>query len=209
MSRVIRRAGLAPFLGCLLVIIATFNCPLSHTFAWANAPEEIQESKREVLFKWINFALLVGALVFVLRKPLGEFFTQRSNSIRRSLEEGRKALEASQAQLNAIDEKLRRLEVEIAAFKASLAQEIAAERERLRTETEEETQRILESARVQIERAAKAARLELKAYTARQAIDLAERIIRERLDDTGRKRLVRRFLEAVDEKPKVKTLVES
>ena len=57
----------------------------------------------------------MGALAYILRKPLADFFAQRSASIRSGLEEGRKALEASQAQLKAVEEKLQHLEEEIAA----------------------------------------------------------------------------------------------
>jgi len=42
--------------------------------------------------------------------------------------------------------------------------------------------------------AARAAKLELKMYTAEQAVKLAEDIIRQRLDDAGRKKLVADFL---------------
>ena len=45
--------------------------------------------------------ILVGALAYLLKAPLAGFFAQRSAAIRTGLEEGRKALEASQAQLKA------------------------------------------------------------------------------------------------------------
>jgi F-type H+-transporting ATPase subunit b len=110
------------------------------------------------------------------------------------LEEGRKALEASQAQLQAVEEKLRHLEEELAAFKASAAQEMEGERQRLRQAASEEAEKVLASARAQIETAVRAAKLELKGYGARQAIELAEELIRQRLDDSSRKHLVGRFL---------------
>ncbi len=58
------------------------------------AKEENSKSSKELIFKTINFAILVGGLGYVLRKPLGEFFRSRSASIQKSLEEGRKALES-------------------------------------------------------------------------------------------------------------------
>lgn len=158
-------------------------------------PEEGEVRKHEAFYKWMNFLLLAGALTFLLRKPLGEFFTQRSASIRKSLDEGREALEASQAQLTAVEEKLRHLDEEIAAFKASAVREMEAERQRLRQATEEEADKILESARAQIEALTRAAKLELRIYAARQALELAEEMIRQSLDDASRKRLVSRFVD--------------
>jgi F-type H+-transporting ATPase subunit b len=139
----------------------------------------------------------VGALGYLLRKPLADFFAQRSASIRKQIEEGRKALEASQAQLKTVEEKLRHLEKEIAAFKASAGQEMEAERQRLKHAEAEEAAKILQAARAQTEVAVRAAKLELRTYAAQQAVALAEEIIRQRLDEAGRKKLVSDFLAEV------------
>ena len=80
----------------------------------------------------------MGALGYVLRKPAAEFFTSRSATIQKGLEEGRKALEASQAQMKVVEEKLKGLEAEIAAFKTSALREMEAERVRLKQAGEEE-----------------------------------------------------------------------
>jgi F-type H+-transporting ATPase subunit b len=194
------------FAACLLGLAGspasarTFT--LNRSLACARAPGGEAEGKREgreLLYKFINFSLLVGALVYLLRKPLADFFAQRSASIRKGLEEGRKALEASQAQLKAVEEKLLHLEEEIAAFKASAAQEMEVERQRLKLAAGEEAEKILQAARAQTEAAVRAARLELKSYAAEQAVELAEAIIRRRLDEAGRKKLVSDFLAGVKE----------
>jgi F-type H+-transporting ATPase subunit b len=168
----------------------------------ARAPESEAEGKKEgheLLYKFINLSLLVGALAFLLRKPLADFFAQRSASIRKGLEEGRKALEASQAQLKTVEEKLLHLEDEIATFRASAAQEMEAERQRWKLAAAEEAEKILQAARAQTEAAVRAARLELKSYAAEQAVELAEAIIRRRLDNAGQKKLVSDFLAEVKE----------
>jgi F-type H+-transporting ATPase subunit b len=162
--------------------------------------QESPEPPHELLYKTINFIILVGALGYVLRKPLAEFFSSRSNSIRKSLDEGRKALEASQAQLQVVEEKLRRLEEEIAAFKASAVREMEAESRRLQQSSEEEGARILESARAQMEAAVRGAKLELKNYTAQKAVALAEELIRSRLGDEGRRGLVAQFVATLESK---------
>jgi F-type H+-transporting ATPase subunit b len=194
------------FAACLLGLASspasarTFT--LDRSLASARALQGEEEGKkegRELLYKFINLALLVGALGFVLRKPLADFFAQRSASIRKGLEEGRKALEASQAQLKTVEEKLRHLEEEIAAFKASAGREMEAERQRLKLAAAEESEKILQAARAQTEVAVRAARVELKSYAAEQAVGLAEEIIRRRLDEAGRKKLVGEFLAEIKE----------
>lgn len=161
------------------------------------AKEENSESRRELLYKFINLAILVGGLGYVLRKPLAEFFSSRSASIQKSLDEGRKALEASQAQLKSVEEKLRGLEAEIAAFKASAVLEMEAERQRIQQGSVEEGARILESARAQTNVAVRAAKLDLKRYAAQKSVALAEELIRARLDDSSRKRLVTQFVATI------------
>lgn len=175
----------------------SFQCELRA----AGAPESPANSEaegHELLYKIINFALLAGGLACILRKPLADFFAGRSNSIRKSLEEGRKALEASGAQLQAVEQKLAHLEEEIAAFKAAATKEMEAEQQRMKEAAAEEAQKILESARGQIETSVRAAKLDLKSFAARQAVQLAEEMIRQRLDDSGRKRLLGQFVAGLE-----------
>jgi F-type H+-transporting ATPase subunit b len=175
----------------------------SENFAPENPEGEEPATGRELWYKLINFAILVGALAFLLRKPAAQFMAQRSESIRKSLEESRKALEASQAQIRAIEEKLRGLEEEISRFKAAAAQEMEAERERLRLAAAAEAERILQFAHAEIDNATRAAKLELKVYAARQAVELAEAMIRQQLDEAGQHRLVGRFVGELDQKQKL------
>jgi F-type H+-transporting ATPase subunit b len=169
--------------------------------AWSAAPDRAQEGEgHENLYHWINFILLAGALVYLGRKPLEAFFAQRSENVRKALEEGRKALETSQAQLKAMEEKLRHLEQDIEAFKASAVREMEAQRERLRQAAAAEAEKIRDFARVQMDAALRAAKLELKNYAVQQAIEQAETMIRQRLDDTGRARLFGRFVSGLDAK---------
>jgi F-type H+-transporting ATPase subunit b len=199
MIRTLRHAAFFALLG---ICLGGFSTPL---VTWGQgsetaAKEENSESPHELLYKIINFAILVGGLGYILRKPLTEFFTSRSASIRKSLDEGRKALEASQAQLKIVEDKLKGLEAEIAAFKSSAMREMEAERQRMQQAGAEEAARILESARNQTSVAVRAAKLELKRYAAQKSVTLAEELIRGRLDDSSRKRLVTQFVATIESK---------
>ena len=199
MTRKLRHAAFFALLG---ICLAGFSAPLI-TWAQESAPaakEESSEPPHELLYKIINFAILAGGLGYLLRKPLAEFFSSRSASIRKDLDEGRKALEASQAQLKVVEEKLKGLEAEIAAFKATALREMEADRQRLKQAGEEEAARILESARNQTAVAVRAAKLELKRYAAQKSVTLAEELIRTRLDDSGRHRLVNQFVATIESK---------
>jgi len=195
----VRQAALFGILGFCL---AGFISP---QVAWSQgtapaAKEESSEPPHELLYKTINFIILVGGLAYVLRKPMAEFFSSRSASIQKSLDEGRKALEASQAQLRAVEEKLRGLEAEIAAFKASAVREMEADRQRWQQTIAEESARIVESARAQMDMTVRGAKLELKNFAARKAVARAEDLIRARMDDSGRRRLITQFAASLQSK---------
>ncbi|MGE5326130.1 MAG: hypothetical protein ACM3NO_03770, partial [Deltaproteobacteria bacterium] len=160
------------------------------------AKEDAAE-KRELIYKIINFVILAGALGFVLRKPMAEFFSGRSAGIRKALEEGTAALKESHAKLDAVEAKLNRLAEEIAAFRASAEKEMQAEHQRMAEETAREAEKILETARVRIDTATRGAKLDLQAFTAQRAMELAEQMIRQRLDEPSHQRLVSQFVETL------------
>lgn len=185
------------FNACLLGFTATLCAgagELRGAAVTAHAETEAEGPKHEAIYKWINFVILAGGLAYLLRKPLTEFFAGRSASLRKSLEDGRQALETSEAQLRAVEEKLQRFEEEMAAFKTAARREMQAERELLRQATARETEKLLESLRAQMETASRQARFELKLYAAQQAVALAQQMVSERLDEAGQQRLVRRFV---------------
>jgi F-type H+-transporting ATPase subunit b len=196
LTRALRQAVLFSLLG---ICLAGISSPVP-AWGWGlgAAAEEEQKPGRELLYKVINFAILVGGLGYLLRKPLAEFLTSRSASIHKSLDEGRKALEASEAQLHAVEEKLRHVEEEIAAYQASAAREMEAEGQRLRQAAEADVARMLEATRAQMDALVRGAKLELKNHTAREALSRAEEQIRARLGQAGRERLVSEFVASLE-----------
>jgi F-type H+-transporting ATPase subunit b len=169
-----------------------------------NAPgaETAQEGGHEeghaAIYKWINFVLLAGGLGYVLRKPAREYFLQRSASIRKGLEEGRKALENSQAQLREVEDRLQHFEEAMAVFRAAALREMEEEHARIRQAAAQEAERMMESVRTQIEVAGRQAKLELRHFLAQNSLALAETMIVQRLDPTGQQRLVDQFASGLE-----------
>lgn len=162
------------------------------------APEPAPSAPhRSEIFEWVNLAILVIVLIYVLRKPVAQFFRQSAIAVRESLEGGQKALAEARVQLEAAEDKLRRLEHEVMALKTSALKEIEAERERMRREAEQEAGRIIEQAEQTIRAAAVAAKIELKNFAAQQASARAEKMIREKLNDESQARLLSRFVEGL------------
>ncbi|MGH9433131.1 MAG: hypothetical protein ACRD3T_16490 [Terriglobia bacterium] len=161
---------------------------------------EPKHSGSTIFFEWLNFVILVAVLVYFLRKPVASYFSNRSATILKGLEEGRKAWEESVAKLKSIEQKLERLNDEVAALKADAAREMEAEAERMGRQTLSEAERVSESARAQIDAATRAAKIELKAFAANQAAEIAEQMVRGRLDRENQGKLVQRFFEGLNGK---------
>ena len=166
MTRTLRQAALFSLLAICLAGIASPRVVRAQGSEPA-AKEETPERPHELLYRIINFAILVGGLGYLLRKPAAEFFSTRSADIQKSLDEGRKALEASQAQLAAVEAKLRGLEAEIAAFKASARREMEADRQRMQQAAAEEAARILGSSAATVRSQISTARVKVRHYCER------------------------------------------
>jgi len=132
-------------------------------------------------WKVANFALLAGALGYVIYKKGGPFFAARTESIRRGLEDAARASREAQERYAEVERRLTNLGAEIEKLKTQAREESGAEGERMRAESERAFQKIREQTEQEIAAAAKAARQELRVYAAELAVSLAEKRIRERL----------------------------
>jgi F0F1-type ATP synthase membrane subunit b/b' len=140
------------------------------------------------VWKFFNLFLFVGALVFLLRRPIGASLIARRDTIRQELMRAQEERKAALIKLEEVEAKLARLDAEVATVRAQSQREAAAERENIARSTAEETRRMREQAQREIESAGKVARQDLRRYAAEQSIELAEKLIRRdiRSDDDTR-----------------------
>jgi len=137
------------------------------------------------LFVVFNFAIMFGFIGWALKKNLPGMFRTRTESIRKGMDEAKRASEEANRRLGEIEGRLARLDSEIAEMKKKSDADAAAEEQRIRASAEEDGRKIIESAEQEIESAAKAARRDLKIYAAELAVSLAEKKINvdERTDE--------------------------
>lgn len=152
-----------------------------------------------VVYRLINFAILVGTLAYFLRKPFATYLRNRGAQIGRDLVEAEELRAHAQAQIAAIEEKLKALPAEIDALRARGAEEIAAEEARIRAAAEVERERLLEHARREIELQVRVAKQELMREAAELAVGVAGERIRKNLTPETHLRLVDRYAVQVKE----------
>jgi F-type H+-transporting ATPase subunit b len=126
----------------------------------------------------LNFAIIFFAIAGLLRKMLPGYFSGRTSTIQKGIEEARKMSEDARRRLSEVEGRLSRLDTDIAAMRREADENAKAEEQRLLAAGEEERRRIVTSAEQEIEMAANTARRDLKAYVAELAVQLAEKKIR-------------------------------
>lgn len=129
-------------------------------------------------FEILNFLVLAAALGFFASKSLPKKFRERSSAIQKHLVDARTATEEARARLNIVEDRLGRLDSEIANMRQHVEAEIAREEQRIRESIEADTAKILESADTEIQAATAAARRELQRHAAELAIQhAAQRLV--------------------------------
>ncbi len=153
------------------------------------------------LFKWINFALVAGALFWLFGKVLPPKFRANADTISSAIAKATAAKLEADRQLREAGEKLKRLEQEVAQLRATAQQEATAEAERIRNVTQSDAQKIGVAAQAEIAAAERAARLELKAIAANLAVDGAESMLAKQLTPQAQEALVSAFVKGLAGRP--------
>lgn len=153
------------------------------------------------IFKWINFAIVAGALLWVCLKKAPGFFRGRAEAIGSAIAKAGSAKAAADAQLREAETKLAHLEKEVAELRAAAGREAAAEVERIRAVTRSDMEKIALAAKAEIEAAERAARLELKALAAKLAVDGAESLLAKQLNAQAQAALISNFVKSLEGMP--------
>jgi F-type H+-transporting ATPase subunit b len=153
------------------------------------------------IFKWINFLIVAGVIIWVFGKKLPPVFRNRAEAVSSAITKATSAKAAADAQLRDAETRLANLEKEVAEFRALAEKEAAAEVERLRAATQSDTQKIAAAAKAEIEAAERTARLELKALAASLAVDGAETLLRKQLTPKVQESLISNFVNSLEGRP--------
>jgi F-type H+-transporting ATPase subunit b len=148
------------------------------------------------VFWGLNFLILAGFVGYFLVKLLPKTFRERRHAIEKQLIEARMATEQANERLRAVEERLGRLDAEIAAVRAHAEAESAGDEARIRATIEDERKKIIASAEQEIAAAAAAAQRRLRRFAAELAIDRAT--ARLDISEDADRALVREFARGLD-----------
>jgi F-type H+-transporting ATPase subunit b len=155
------------------------------------------ESPWAVVARLVNFAILAGLLVYLLRSPLMGYLEQRGVHVRSELVRATELKKDASAQIAQIDAKMRALPDEIAALTRRGAEEIAAEESRIQAMAEHERRRLLDQAKREIDTQLRVAERELKKRAGELAVTVATERVTRTITDADQARLVERYVQQV------------
>lgn len=124
-------------------------------------------------FTVANFLVLAVLVGWLLIKTLPKTFRNRNTAIQKHLVDARTATEEARARLNSVEDRLSKLDGQIAAIRAQAEKDSALDEQRITAGVEEEKKRILAAAEQEIAAATALAQRQIQQYAAELAIDQA------------------------------------
>jgi F-type H+-transporting ATPase subunit b len=148
-------------------------------------------------WKFINLAIFLAVMVYLLKKPLSNAFKAKRELIRAELIRAEEERRAAEARLIETESKLARLEAERQNILTKAEREAEAERLRIIEQTEFEITKARAQAESEINRAAQQARRELRKLSAEETIRMAEEMIKQGMTPQADARLVRGNIQSI------------
>jgi F-type H+-transporting ATPase subunit b len=145
----------------------------------------------------INFAIIVGLLVYFLRKPVRDMFKNRTAEIAKAMEESKDARERALAALADMERKAREMDAETRAMIA----DAQARGEKDKQALIEEGRKIVRDIQAQVKIGAdievQKAKADLAIEASRLAVDLAEGKIKDKITSQDHERIVKDYIASV------------
>ena len=191
------RTGKARYVVSLLVILSVL---LAFGAVWASSEGGHGDSAgkvKDLIWRTMNFVVLAGGLIFLLRKPLAQALEARRQGIRDQLDDLEKQKADAEKQLSEYKAKLARLDKEIEKIVAEYVKDGEAVKAKIIEEAKVAAEKLQAQAKKNIEQEFQKARQALKAEMAEQAVSMAEALIKKHIKDEDQERIVDEYLTKV------------
>ena len=152
-------------------------------------------------FKWINFAIVLAALIWLFGKVLPPKFRANAENISSTISKAQAAKAEADRKLRDAEQRLARLEEEVRGLREQAQRDAAAEAERIRALAKSDAEKVAISAKAETEAAERAARIELKTLAAKLAIDGAESLLAKQLTPQTQDGLIADFVKSLQGSP--------
>jgi F-type H+-transporting ATPase subunit b len=153
----------------------------------------------DLLYRGINFALMVIIIFIVVRKTaVKDFFSGRREEIQKKLEGLKREKEAAEGRYQALEKKLKEFESQRTEILEQFKADGMVEKAKIIAEAEERAKQILAQADLAIQREIQAAGARLKQEVVDAAAQKAQEIIAREIKDSDQEHLINEFIQKVE-----------
>lgn len=152
---------------------------------------------KDWIWRVLNFSIILGVLIYFLAKPLRNFLNKRIKDVEESLAQARSAREEAMKRLSDVEAKLKDKDAELKALLEVAQDNGKKEKELLAQEGGRMTEAILASAKENIDSELIKAKEALRREAALMAVELAEKMVREKIKKEDQERIVREYISKV------------
>ena len=151
-----------------------------------------------LVFRWLNFALVFGAIVWAIRKYGAPYFRGTARAIAESIHGAAAGRATAERELSEAARQLGSVDAEIQELHRTGSRESANEAERLKALAQSEAEKIARAAAAEIEASERIARQQLRAIAARAATDRAAALVRQRMNEAAERTLFGDFVKELE-----------
>jgi F-type H+-transporting ATPase subunit b len=147
-----------------------------------------------LLIQAVNFLILIALLSRFLFRPLTGFMRERSEGIRKALDEAAVAREATARGQEQMRAEMQRMQREAALLREQAQRDAEVERQRLQAAAKAEADRLIAQARAEIAAETQRARASLRQEAVDLSLAAAERLLGRALTGEDQKRLAEQYI---------------
>jgi F-type H+-transporting ATPase subunit b len=142
----------------------------------------------------VNFAVIAAVVIYFMRKPVADFFKNRSAEIEKAMQESKEARERAVAALAEMDRKIKDLEAETGRMVADAQARGEKDKQALIDEGRKVAADVQEQVKQGIDIEVQKAKTVLAVEAALLSLDLAEGRIREKISGQDHERIVKEYI---------------
>jgi len=151
------------------------------------------------VYEIINFILLVGVIIYFARTPAKEFFKSRRSTIESDITAATSLLDDAEQTNSELQRRIADLDNEVEEIRAVARRRAEEERERILAEAHDSAERIRRDAVASVDQEVRKAQADLRDEAAALASELAAGILKEKVGDADRDRLMDDFISRVEQ----------
>jgi F-type H+-transporting ATPase subunit b len=159
-----------------------------------DAKPDPAESPTGLLFRWLNFLIVLGGIVYLILKYGGSFFRSNAKEIAASITEATAVKAEADRELHDAEGKLERLNHDVEEMREEAQRNWVAESERLRVSGQAEIEKIAHAAREELAASERAAHQQVREMAASMAVERAAALVSSQMNAEVRAKMFQSFL---------------